>query len=179
VLKTGIDLVTFSGDKLLGGVQAGVIVGRRDLLDAIKQNPMKRALRADKITLAALEATLKLYETPESLPHTLPLLRTLTLAPEELDILGDAIIAVLPHPWSARLTETTAQIGSGALPDKTIASRALALAHPALNADQMAARLRDLPNAVIGRISGGSLLLDLRGAQPLSELLQTLSHLAP
>jgi L-seryl-tRNA(Ser) seleniumtransferase len=179
VLKTGIDLVTFSGDKLLGGVQAGVIVGRRDLLDAIKQNPMKRALRADKITLAALEATLKLYETPESLPHTLPLLRTLTLAPEELDILGEAIIAVLPHPWSARLTETTAQIGSGALPDKTIASRALALAHPALNADQMAARLRDLPNAVIGRISGGSLLLDLRGAQPLSELLKTLSHLAP
>ncbi|MEM7098312.1 MAG: L-seryl-tRNA(Sec) selenium transferase [Pseudomonadota bacterium] len=178
VLSQGIDLVTFSGDKLLGGVQAGLIVGRRDLIDALNKNPLKRALRADKMTLAALEHTLKLYEHPETLRDNIPLLRTLTLTQEELAIRADALIAGLPSTWQAQLEESSAQIGSGALPDQNIPSMALRITHPALDADSLAKRLRHLSTPVIGRVTQGALYLDLRGADPLDELLENLASLS-
>ena len=178
VLKDGIDLVTFSGDKLLGGTQAGIIVGRRDLLEQIKRNPLKRAMRADKITLAILEQTLKLYEKPEELPAHLPLLATMTLSLSALAERAEQICAALPQPWSGQAADATAQIGSGALPDQTIPSIAVRLSHPGLSAEQQSARLRSLPTPVIGRIHEDQVWLDTRGAAPFDELVQTLGQLS-
>ena len=179
VLADGIDLVTFSGDKLLGGVQAGIIVGTKTYVDAIKKNPMKRALRADKITLAALDATLKLYEEPQQLAETLPLLKTLTLTSATLKSRARKLSKALPSTWQHAVEASQAQIGSGALPDKTIESIALTLQHAEHSADEIADLLRSLPTPVIGRVHGDKVWLDMRGAQPLQDLAKTLGELAP
>jgi len=182
VLGDGIDLVTFSGDKLLGAVQSGIIVGKKELVAKIKQNPLKRALRADKITLAILDATLKLYEHPETLPEHIPLLRTLTMGLDELEHRGNSLIEALqnlPEPWQVALQPSAAQIGSGALPDKTIPSLSLTLTHASLSADAVAKTLRELSTPVIGRVSDNQVWLDLRGAQPTEALQQTLLELVP
>jgi L-seryl-tRNA(Ser) seleniumtransferase len=179
VLKDGIDLVTFSGDKLLGSVQAGIIVGKRALLAQIKKNPLKRALRADKITLAILEATLKLYEDPDNLENSVPLLKTLTLTPAELRARGEELLKVFAAGWQTQLQEAPAQIGSGALPDKTIASLCVTVKHPNKSPDAIAEQLRKLPVPVIGRISDNQVWLDLRGADPLDELCANIATLKP
>ena len=178
VLADGIDLVTFSGDKLLGGVQAGIIVGRKDLIDAINKNPMKRALRADKITLAILEQTLKLYEQPEHLPKVLPLLRTLTLDEAELAQRAQACLAALPADWQSEISPSSTQIGSGALPDQTIPSTAIRITNPAHKPEHLAQQLRSLPEPVVGRVSQEALWLDMRGADPLEQLTSNLKHLS-
>ena len=110
VLAEGIDLVTFSGDKLLGGVQSGIIAGKSELIEQIRKNPMKRAMRADKITLAVLEATLKLYENPESLHKNLPLLRTLQLTDLELHKRAERICASLPTAYTSETVPSEVQI---------------------------------------------------------------------
>ena len=136
-LKQGADLVTFSGDKLLGGAQAGLIVGRKEYIDAINQNPMKRALRCDKLTLVALSETLKLYEQPESLTKTLPLLGNMTRSIEELRANGELVATALSKLFpelDISVIESTCQIGSGALPDKQIPSVAVRFKH---DSDQM------------------------------------------
>jgi L-seryl-tRNA(Ser) seleniumtransferase len=179
VLKDGIDLVTFSGDKLLGGVQAGIIVGDHDLLQAIKKNPLKRALRADKITLAVLDATLKLYEEPEALPEHLPLLKTLTLTEDQLRARGEKLKEALDDAWQPKLEDSLAQLGSGALPDKTISSLSVTLQHAAHSPEAIADLLRNLPTPVIGRISEDRIWLDLRGADPIDELVDNLQQLQP
>ena len=180
VLDDGIDLVTFSGDKLLGSVQAGIIVGKQELLAQIKKNPLKRALRADKITLAILEATLKRYEDPDTLEQHIPLLRTLTLGENELRARGKVLLdglAALPAAWHLALEPSTAQIGSGALPDKTLPSLSITLQHNNKSADDIAASLRKLSTPVVGRVSEDKVWLDLRGAQPTDALLATLQEL--
>lgn len=178
VLAHGIDLVTFSGDKLLGGVQAGLIVGKQTLVEQIRANPLKRALRADKITLASLEALLTYYENPETLQEKIPLLRTLTLPIEKLQSLAKALIQVFPPEYILEIVPSQGQIGSGALPDKTFASVALTLTHPKYNSEQILQRLRNLPTPVIGRIADDKVWLDLRGAQPYDALAQTIqTHL--
>ena len=169
VAAAGADLVTFSGDKLLGGPQAGYIVGRRDLVAAINRNPLKRALRVDKVRLAAIEATLKLYRDPARLADRLPTLRLLArplgdieaqaarLLPHVAGALGDAFDV---EPCACR-----SQIGSGALPLETIASAGLAIrprGGGGRSVEALAARLRRLPRPVVGRIDDGRLLLDLR-----------------
>lgn len=181
VLAQGADLVTFSGDKLLGGIQSGLIVGRRDLVEACKQNPMKRALRPDKLTLAFLERTLALYENPADLARRLPLLRTLTTPLPELEAraarLRDLLSRRLPG-YGVAVAESACQIGSGSLPDQSLPSVALRISHgddkrlPALQT-----ALRALPVPVIARLSQGSVWLDMRGADPLDELERTLSAL--
>lgn len=179
VLKDGIDLVTFSGDKLLGGVQAGIIAGKKDLLAAIKTNPMKRAMRADKITLAVLDATLKLYENPDELAEHLPLLKTLTLSIEQLRARGEILLKAIPPGWQAELVESAAQIGSGALPDKTIPSLCIVLSAANKSAAQIATQLRELPTPVICRVNDDLAWLDLHGADPLDELAEQLATLTP
>lgn len=179
VLKDGIDLVTFSGDKLLGGVQAGIIVGKKELLAAIKKNPMKRAMRADKITLAVLDATLKLYEKPDDLPKHLPLLKTLTESLSALRAKGEMLMDAFGGKWQTQLEVSSGQIGSGALPDQTIESLSLTLQHPDKSPDTIAEQLRQLPTPVIGRISDDRVWLDLRGAEPLQELREQLGQLPP
>jgi L-seryl-tRNA(Ser) seleniumtransferase len=170
-LAHGADLVTFSGDKLLGGPQAGIIVGRGDLIGAIKRNPMKRALRVDKMTVAALSATLTLYEDPDRLPERLPVLADLLRPIAEIrgaaERLKDAVAAALHGVASVEVVECESQIGSGALPTQTIASAGLAIrpvtdrgAGTALN--RIAKVFRELPVPVIGRVHDGAFILDLR-----------------
>lgn len=177
MLERGIDLVTFSGDKLLGGVQAGIIVGRADLIAQLNANPMKRALRADKFTLTALAAVLKRYEDPEHLRSLIPTLRTLTTPLAELEARAQAVADALPAPWEAHVEESEGQIGSGALPDKTHASRAVTLTHPEHKPKDILNALRALPVPVIGRIADDRVWLDMRCAEPLDELLELIRGL--
>ena len=178
----GADIVTFSGDKLLGGPQAGFIVGRADLIARINRNPLKRALRVDKIRLAAIEATLRLYRDPDRLTQRLPTLRMLTRPREDIAAQAARLLApvaaMLPdHRIS--VVECSSQIGSGALPVETLPSAALAFTGNGGDAPELlAARLRALPVPVIGRISAGALLLDLRCLPDDGALLGAFSGLA-
>jgi L-seryl-tRNA(Ser) seleniumtransferase len=176
------DLVTFSGDKLLGGPQAGFIIGKRDLIQAINRNPMKRALRVDKIRLAAIEATLKLYRDPIRLAERLPTLRMLTRSRDEIEAQARRM---LPHVAKAlggdfvvEICECHSQIGSGALPLETIASAGLAIAskRKGRELERLSGMLRELPRPVIGRIEKDRLVLDLRCADEEEALLSNLSH---
>ncbi len=181
----GAGLVTFSGDKLLGGPQAGFIVGRRELVEAINRNPLKRALRLDKIRLAALEATLHLYRDPDRLAQRLPTLRH--LARSQTDIAAQAerlaprVGALLAaHGFSVSVCECRSQAGSGALPVDTIASAGLRLSGGGGDApDRLSAQLRALPMPVIGHIRDGALILDLRCLDDDVTLLDALRALTP
>ena len=179
-LASGVDLVTFSGDKLLGGVQAGLIVGRKDLVQALDRNPLKRALRLDKLTLALLDDTLKAYEDPTTLSERIPLLRTLTIPMAELMRRGEAVVEclqALPNVH-ATLDRAEAQIGSGAVPDRLLPSRAVCVRRDGDTADTLAAAMRGLSPPVVARVASNSVWLDMHGAEPLGELLQTLAGLA-
>lgn len=183
VLADGADLVTFSGDKLLGGVQAGLIVGKRELVEACNRNPMKRALRPDKITLAYLDGLLALYEQPEQLAEQIPLLRTLTLPRTELEQRGRAIAQLLQQrlPGCAvDVVDSDALIGSGSLPDQVLPSVAVRITPAgASTASDLQSTLRRLAVPVIGRLSRGAVWLDMRGAEPLDELREVLASLVP
>jgi L-seryl-tRNA(Ser) seleniumtransferase len=183
----GADLVTFSGDKLLGGPQAGFIVGRRELLARINKNPMKRALRLDKVRLAALEATLKLYRDPDRLAQRLPTLRLLARPKDDIEALArrlqPAIAAALGNNFTADLVACASQIGSGALPLETLPSAGLAIRPAAKRAagqalTLLAASLRALPIPVIGRIENQALILDLRCLEDEALFISDLSALA-
>ena len=177
------DIVTFSGDKLLGGPQAGFIVGKRDLIQAINRNPMKRALRVDKIRLAAIEATLKLYRDPTRLAERLPTFRMLTRSQHEIEAQARRL---LPHvaealgdDFAIQLCECQSQIGSGALPLETIASAGLAIAakRKGPELERLSAMLRELPRPLIGRIEKERLVLDLRCLAEEGTFLSNLTHL--
>jgi L-seryl-tRNA(Ser) seleniumtransferase len=168
-LKAGADLVTFSGDKLLGGPQAGLVVGRADLIAALAKNPLKRALRLDKIRLAALEAVLRLYADPDRLAERLPALRLLIRPAAEIEALAarllPTIAAALDGIATVDIVTTKSQIGSGALPVSLLLSAGLAL-RPVESSgkavEKLAQILRDLPVPVIGHIASGAVVLDLR-----------------
>jgi L-seryl-tRNA(Ser) seleniumtransferase len=177
VLDQGVDLVTFSGDKLLGSVQCGIIAGRKELIEHIRSNPMKRALRADKVTMAILNATLKLYNEPQQLPEHLPLLKTLTLSQDALRSRARQLIEGLPEQLTGTLIESEAQIGSGALPDQTIDSIGVILQHPSFSAQKLADALRRCKTPIIGRIKADQVILDMRGADPLDELIINIQSL--
>ena len=163
-IASGIDVVTFSGDKLLGGPQAGLIVGRKALIGRIARNPLKRALRLDKVRLAALEATLRLYADPERLVKRLPTIRALARSPDEIraqaERLLPAFAAALGDAWQAGIEPVRGQIGSGALPVDLLPSFALSARGKGL--DKLADAFRRLPIPAIGRIANDTLLFDLR-----------------
>ncbi|MFC0409578.1 L-seryl-tRNA(Sec) selenium transferase [Roseomonas elaeocarpi] len=178
----GADLVTFSGDKLLGGPQAGFIVGRRDLIAAVNRNPMKRALRVDKIRLAALEATLRLYRDPDRLADRLPTLRLLRRSAAEIEAqsrrLLPRVAAILPPGLTVEPCACRSQVGSGALPTDTLPSFALRFTVPrGRDLEALAAALRALPRPVIGRVHDGALILDLRCLEDEEGLLDTVAAL--
>jgi L-seryl-tRNA(Ser) seleniumtransferase len=171
-LAHGADLVTFSGDKLLGGPQAGLIVGRADLVKAVRRNPLKRALRVDKLTMAALSAVLDLYADPDLLAARLPVLRLLTRPLDEIRAMAarlqPAVAAAVGAAVSVELMACDSQVGSGALPTRTIPSAGLALrvdtgrrgGGRALT--RLATAFRALPVPVVGRIQDDAFVLDLR-----------------
>jgi L-seryl-tRNA(Ser) seleniumtransferase len=182
-LAEGADMVTFSGDKLLGGPQAGFIVGRRDLIAAINRNPMRRALRVDKIRLAAIEGTLKLYRDPDRLADCLPTLRFLARPRQEIEAHA---ARALPHvawaigdAFAVELCECRSQIGSGALPLETIESAGLSISASAgcRAIEGLAQILRALPTPVIGRIEKDRLVLDFRCLADEEAFLSNLPHL--
>lgn len=170
-IHEGADLVTFSGDKLLGGPQAGFIAGRKDLVRACAKNPFKRAMRLDKVRLAALEATLRLYRDPDRLAERLPTLRMLTAPFEQLDALAQRLLAPVQKAtggaFTVRVCECASQIGSGALPLEIIPSRGLALTpverkKSGRYLEALGKSLRALPIPVIGRIADDVMIFDLR-----------------
>ncbi|MGA9753931.1 MAG: L-seryl-tRNA(Sec) selenium transferase [Desulfobaccales bacterium] len=169
-LKAGADLVLFSGDKLLGGPQAGLILGNREVVGALRNNPMTRALRPDKMTLAALEATLRLYlEEPRALAE-IPTLRMLTRPVAELDRQARSLARRLRRRFGSRLkvnvVSSEARAGGGSLPQAPLASRALALTAPPLAPQDLEVRLRQASTPVIARVEHGVVLLDLRTMLP-------------
>lgn len=168
MIAAGVSLVSFSGDKLLGGPQAGIIVGKKALIARLQSHPLKRALRADKMTLAALEATLRLYLHPEKLAAELPTLRLLTRQAEAIRQQGERIQAALAAHYAdfdLQVEPCLSQIGSGSLPVDRLPSAALTFTPRdgrGSRLEALAARWRLLPVPVIGRIYDGRLWLDLR-----------------
>ncbi len=173
-IATGADLVTFSGDKLLGGPQAGIVVGRGELVARLAANPLRRALRPGKLTLAALGATLRLYRESPDLPAVLPVLRWLARPLSELEEVGrtvaPALEARLGDGYRVTLVASECEVGSGASPAASLPSRALAVEHPRVPAERIAARFRAACPPVLGRIHDGRFLLDLRGVFDPAEL---------
>ncbi|MDE2578325.1 MAG: L-seryl-tRNA(Sec) selenium transferase [Hyphomicrobiales bacterium] len=170
----GADLVTFSGDKLLGGAQAGFIVGKRALIAQINKNPLKRVLRVDKIRLAATEATLRLYRDPTRLAQKLPTLRHLSRKRAEIAAMGQTLLPAARAAftdYAVDVVDCESQIGSGAMPLHGLPSAALAFrAKSQAAVKSLAQRLRAEPKPIVGRIENGALLLDLRCLDDSAEL---------
>ncbi|HID8207519.1 TPA: L-seryl-tRNA(Sec) selenium transferase [Serratia marcescens] len=182
LLAAGVDLVTFSGDKLLGGPQAGIIVGKKALIARLQQHPLKRALRVGKLTLAALEATLRLYLQPEKLAEQLPTLRLLTRPQQEMQQAAERLLAALRPRFTAdfdlRAEPCWSQIGSGSLPVDRLPSYALTFTPRdgrGATLEALAERWRRLPQPVIGRLGDGRLWLDLRCLEQDGALIDALS----
>jgi len=182
LLAAGVDLVTFSGDKLLGGPQAGIIVGKKALIARLQQHPLKRALRVGKLTLAALEATLRLYLQPEKLAEQLPTLRLLTRPQQEMQQAAERLLAALRPRFTAdfdlRAEPCWSQIGSGSLPVDRLPSYALTFTPRdgrGATLEALAERWRRLPQPVIGRLGDGRLWLDLRCLEQEGALIDALS----
>ena len=168
-LRNGADLVTFSGDKLLGGPQAGIIVGRKDLVARVRRNPLKRALRVDKITIAGLSAVLSLYQDPGRLAERLPALRQLTRPLPDIraaaERIRSGVAAALDGVASAAAIDCESEIGSGALPAQRLASAGVAirtLRGAAVSVTRIAEAFRRLPVPVIGRLQDNAFVLDVR-----------------
>jgi L-seryl-tRNA(Ser) seleniumtransferase len=171
-LEKGAAVVTFSGDKLLGGPQCGVVAGRKQLIDRLRKNPLKRALRVDKLVLASLEQVLRLYLDPERLTQKLPTLRLLVRETHDIRVtaqrLAEALRSELPDGYSAEVVDCTSQIGSGALPVDVLPSAGVRVSSTRNRRDRdthilrLQRALRELPVPVIGRIEDHALLLDCR-----------------
>ncbi|MDA0999954.1 MAG: L-seryl-tRNA(Sec) selenium transferase [bacterium] len=183
-VAAGIDVITFSGDKLLGGPQAGLVVGKAEWVDRMKRHPLMRALRLDKMTLAALEATLRLYLDPETALREIPVLRMLSEPAEAGARRADALLAALGEEAAAHLrpekVDTICRVGGGAMPTAEIKSCALALSPAGLSTEAAEHRLRNGAPTVIGRIQEDRLLLEMRSVrdaeiEPLAQALRNLA----
>jgi L-seryl-tRNA(Ser) seleniumtransferase len=171
-LAAGADLVTFSGDKLLGGPQAGIVVGRANLVAKIKRNPMKRAMRLGKLSIAALDAVLRLYDDPDRLAEKLPALRWLARPVAEIEVIATRLLPAMTG-WvgehgTVSIISVHSQVGSGAQPAGALPSAAIAI-HPSggnrgrgSRLKKLSEALRALPIPVIGRVENDTLVLDLR-----------------
>ena len=163
VLDSGIDIVTFSGDKLLGGPQAGIIVGKKEYIEQMKKNQLTRALRVDKMTLAALEATLKLYlDEKEALEH-IPTLHMISLSKERLFSKADVLkIRLSDLEFKITIAEDKAEVGGGSYPASYLDSVVVKLEHPRLSATDIERRLLEVEIPIITRIKDNELIFDMR-----------------
>lgn len=164
-LRAGADIVTFSGDKLLGGPQAGIIVGKREYIERIKRNPLNRAVRIDKLTLAALEATLKLYRDEALAIKTIPVLQMILAKPETLKRKARKLLKLITDispQIKVSLVKTVAKTGGGALPLLDLPSYGVALSIPGLSPQELQRRLRRTEPPLIGIIEDEALILDVR-----------------
>jgi len=187
MIAAGVDLVTFSGDKLLGGPQAGIIVGRSDLVQRVNRNALKRAVRVDKLRIAALEAILRLYSDPERLASRLPGLRHMTRPPSDIEAQAGRILPAIAHTLAGAATVTIekceSQIGSGSLPADRLPSFALAIRPSAVRrrvsvrVEALARVFRALPVPVVGRVHDGVFYLDLRCLDDENGFLNQLERL--
>lgn len=166
-VEAGADVISFSGDKLLGGPQAGIIIGKKEYIDAMKKNPLTRAMRIDKLTLAALEATLRIYLEPEQVARKIPTYRMLSMTMPELQAKGRRLMRKLKRVpgLDCALSEEQGQVGGGSVPAQMIPTWAVAVRHEAVSVDQLEARLRFCETPVIARIAHDRLLLDMRTVQ--------------
>jgi L-seryl-tRNA(Ser) seleniumtransferase len=168
-VASGVDAVVFSGDKLLGGPQAGILLGTTAVVAACRNDPLARAVRADKLTLAALEATLALYRDPETARREIPVLRMLTADIGDLRQRAVALARALPAGAGAQPVEGTSEVGGGAFPGATLRTWLVRLEPAGLSADQLAARLRAGAPPVIARIEANRVVLDPRTILPGEE----------
>ncbi|MDE0041780.1 MAG: L-seryl-tRNA(Sec) selenium transferase [Candidatus Poribacteria bacterium] len=183
-LEAGVEIVTFSGDKLLGGPQGGIIVGKVNLVRQIRENPLMRALRVGKLTIAALEATLRLYLNEDYVLQELPMLSSFTRTLEELQTVAEELAANLRRVFgeTIRVTirESRVQIGSGSLPVETLPSLAVILESQQMSAEYLAARFRAQRTPVIGRTQNGKFWLDVRaiGKRQLNWVIEAAHSIA-
>lgn len=170
-LAAGVDLVTLSGDKLLGGPQAGVLLGKAEVLDRLRRNPLARALRVDKFTIAALAATLDLLEDEGRAKERVPVLQALWASSGDLARRAEAIAARLRECEQLQVTVApgTSEVGGGAVPAEGMPTTVCALSHVGLSAEELATALRGLRLPVIGRIADGRVLLDPRSLDPAED----------
>jgi L-seryl-tRNA(Ser) seleniumtransferase len=183
-LEAGVDIVTFSGDKLLGGPQGGIIVGKSNLVQQIRKNPLMRALRVGKLTIAALEATLRLYLNEDRLPQELPMLSCYTRTLDELQSVAEGLTTNLRQVFgeTVRVTieDSQVQIGSGSLPVHTLPSLAVVLESQQMSAEYLAAQFRTQPTPVIGRTQDSKFWLDVRaiGKKQLNWIIEAAQGIA-
>jgi L-seryl-tRNA(Ser) seleniumtransferase len=174
------DVVTFSGDKILGGPQAGLIVGKKKYLQPIGKNPLHRALRCGKLTLAALEATLRLYQQSTAVTEEIPTLKAFTRGLEELETMGarliPAIEKALGSGFRVALEDSTSQIGSGSLPTEEIPTKVIAIESKNVGAERIAEKFRRASPPIIGRVKDGRFLLDLRAIFDPDDLIPNFSN---
>ena len=186
-LAAGADLVTFSGDKLLGGPQCGVVAGRRDLVERLRKNPLKRALRVDKLVLASLEQVLRLYLDPERVVETLPTLRWLVRSTDAIRVvarrLADMLAGPLKNGFEVTVVDCTSQIGSGALPVDLLPSAGVRIGSTRARRERdrhvqaVQRALRELPVPILGRLEDHALLLDCRCLDDVESLLPSIAAL--
>lgn len=176
VVEAGVDVITFSGDKLLGGPQAGIIVGREDLIDKMRKHPLARALRIDKLTLAALEATLRLYIKPDNAFKELPVLKMFAADPNEQKARCERLVQRLENedlPIEMRLLEDVSRVGGGAMPLTELQDWAVEINPLKVKIAILAKRLRNYSPAVVTRVQNDRLLVNLRAVFDHEEALLT------
>ena len=174
-IRAGADVVTFSGDKILGGPQAGLMVGSREWIGRINKNHLQRALRCGKLTLAALEATLRLYQQSPDITQAIPTLRAFTRPLQEIGEMGQNLLPILQRAlgeeFTLTLEESVAQIGSGALATEEIPTKVIAIHHSRMGAEKIAQRFRTAKPPILGRVRENRFLLDLRAVFNFEDLI--------
>jgi L-seryl-tRNA(Ser) seleniumtransferase len=174
-IRAGADIVTFSGDKILGGPQAGLMAGSKEWIDRINKNHLQRALRCGKLTLAALEATLRLYRQSPDITQAIPTLKAFTRSVDELRTMGEQarskIQSALGNAFHVSLEDSTSQIGSGSLPTEELPTVVIAVTHRSENAHRIAEKFRRARPPIIGRIKEDHFLLDLRTVSDPADLI--------
>ncbi len=178
-VKAGADIVTFSGDKLLGGPQAGIIAGKREFVDRIRRNPLKRALRVDKLTIAALESTLRLYRNLDLLPEKLPALRYLTRSiddVEETAVKASLLLRdLLGSDYRVEVVSGVSQTGSGSLPADELPTKLISISNSFIKAEAVFAIFLESDPPVLGRICNDLFLLDMRTIEDPQMVIPNLS----